>query len=133
MFEKFLLHPLLNGMLRDYLMNLKCVKWNHDILLNMKARIIEHLTSPRKFNLIIVKKIVCMLASGLSNCSSRGVARILGVDKPNIRNVLERRIQLDTMKDFFGLHGGELMFICSTWILERYSNIILDKPNQNFT
>jgi hypothetical protein len=34
-------------------------------------------------------------------------------------------------KMFFGLHGGELMFICSTWILERYSNTILDKPNHN--
>jgi hypothetical protein len=50
----------------------------------MKARITKHLTSPRKFNLIIAKKNVCMLAFGLSNGSSRGVARILGVDKPNI-------------------------------------------------
>jgi hypothetical protein len=37
MLEKLLLHPLLNGMFRDYLVDLKCVKQNHEILSNMNA------------------------------------------------------------------------------------------------
>ncbi len=41
-------------------------------------------TKLNKFDLVVVKKIVCMLASGSSNGSSRGVARILGVDKCKI-------------------------------------------------
>jgi hypothetical protein len=76
MLEKFLLHPLLNGMLLDYLVDLKCVKQNHEILSNMKARITKRLTCQRKFDLIVVKEIVCMLAFGSSNGSSRGVVRI---------------------------------------------------------
>jgi len=43
MLEKLFLHPLLNGMLPNYLMGFKYVKRNHEILSNMKARIRKHL------------------------------------------------------------------------------------------
>jgi hypothetical protein len=56
----------------------------------MKAGITKHLTSLRKFDLVVVKEIMCMLASGSSNGSNRSVARILGVDKCNIRKALGR-------------------------------------------
>jgi hypothetical protein len=88
-------------MLHDYLRDLKCVEWNHEIFSNMKVGITEHLTSPRKSNLVISKEIMYMLASNSSNGNSRGVARILGVDKRNIRKALGRQVQLDTMKDVF--------------------------------
>jgi hypothetical protein len=37
MLEIFLSHPLLNGMLPNYIVDLKCVKQNHEILSNMKV------------------------------------------------------------------------------------------------
>jgi hypothetical protein len=90
MFEFFFLHPLFNGVLPNYLGDLKCVKQNHEILSNMKVEITTHLTSPRKSDLVVAKKIMCMLTFGSSNGSSRGVARILDVDKCNIRKALGR-------------------------------------------
>jgi hypothetical protein len=99
----------------------------------MKVRITKHLTSVRKFDLV-VKEIVCMLASGSSNRSSRGVARILGVDKCNIWKALGRQIHLDTMNlCFLDYKEASLTFKCSTSILEGFGNTILDKLDHNFT
>jgi predicted metallopeptidase len=56
----------------------------------MKARIIKHLVSQKKFDLVVVKDIVCMLASRSSNGSSKGVAKVLGVDKRNIQKAMGR-------------------------------------------
>ncbi len=49
-----------------------------------------------------------MLASSSSNGSNKNVARVLGVDNHNIWNALGGRVQLDTVKDVFGLGEGEL-------------------------
>jgi hypothetical protein len=95
-------------MLPNYLVDLKHVKQNHDILSNMKAGITKHLKGQRKFNLVVAREIVCMLASSSSNGSNKDVVRVLGVDKCNIRKALGKQVQLDTMKDVFGLHEGEL-------------------------
>ncbi len=84
MLEKFLSHPLFNGMLLDYLVDLKCVKQNHEILSKMKVGITQHLKGQRKFDLVVTKKILCMLASSSSNGNNKCVARVLGVDKHNI-------------------------------------------------
>jgi hypothetical protein len=67
----------------------------------MKVGITEHLTSPRKSDLVVSKEIVCMLASGSSNGNNGRVVRILGANKHNIQKALGRRVQLDTMKDVF--------------------------------
>jgi hypothetical protein len=84
MLEQFLSHPLFNGMLPDYLVDLKCVKQNHEILSNMRVGTIEHLRGQRKFDLVVAKKIVCMLTSSSTNGSNMCVTRVLGVDKCNI-------------------------------------------------
>jgi len=55
MFEFFFLHPLLNGVLPNYLGDLKCVRQNHEILSNMKVEITTHLTGPRKSDLVVAK------------------------------------------------------------------------------
>jgi hypothetical protein len=81
---------LLNGMFRDYLVDLKCVKQNHEILSNMNAWITKHLTGPRKSNLVTIKEFVCMLEFSSSNGSNKGVVRILDVDKRNIWKALGR-------------------------------------------
>jgi hypothetical protein len=49
------------------------VKHNHDVVSNMKSSIIEHLTSQRKAQLVVVKEIICMLTSSSSIASSLGV------------------------------------------------------------
>jgi hypothetical protein len=99
--EKFISHPLLNNMLHDYCVDLQHVKLNHKVLSNMKARITKHLTGQKKFDLVVVKDIVCMLAFGSSNGSNRGVAKVLGVNKCNIWKGMGRQIQLETMKSAF--------------------------------
>jgi hypothetical protein len=50
----------------------------------MKARITKHLIGQKKFNLVVVKDIVCMLAFGSSNDNNKGVTKVLGVNKHNI-------------------------------------------------
>ncbi len=90
MLEKFIFHPLLNNVLSNYCVDLQHVKCNHKVLSNMKARITKHLVGQRKFDLIVVKDIVCMLAFGSSNGSNRGVAKVLGVNKCNIQRGMGR-------------------------------------------
>jgi len=53
----------------------------------------QHLTSPRKFELIVAREIACMLTSSSSNGSNKGVARILDVDNHNIWKALGRWVQ----------------------------------------
>lgn len=99
--EKFISHPLLNNMFFYHLVDLQCVKGNHEVLSNMKARIIEHLMGQKKSDLVVVKDIMCMLASRSSNGSNKGVAKVLDVDKSNIQKGMGRCVQLDTMKNAF--------------------------------
>jgi hypothetical protein len=88
--EKFISHPLLNNMFFDYLVDLQRVKGNHEVLSNMKARIIEHLVGQKKSDLVVVKDIMCMLASMSSNGNSKGVTKVLGVDKHTMQKGMGR-------------------------------------------
>jgi hypothetical protein len=88
--EKFLAHSLIQHMIPNFLPNLECVKQNHKVILNMKSGIAEHLIGARKSELVATKGIVCMLASSSFVVSGRVVARVLGVDKQNIRKALNR-------------------------------------------
>jgi len=53
---------------------------------------IEHLVGQKKFDLIIAKDIVCMLASGSTNSNNKVVAKVLSVDKHNVRRDMGRRL-----------------------------------------
>jgi hypothetical protein len=55
----------------------------------MKFGITSHLVGPKYIQLVATRDIVCMFASSSSIGSSRGVDKVLGVDKRNIRKVLE--------------------------------------------
>jgi hypothetical protein len=70
----------------------------------MKARITKHLVGQKKFDLVVVKDIVYMLTFGSSNGSNRGAAKVLGVNKCNIRRGMGRQMQLETMKVYSKLH-----------------------------
>lgn len=50
---------------------------------------------------MVAKDIVCMFASNSSIGSNRGVTKVLGVDKRNIRKALERQIQMDIVNNAF--------------------------------
>jgi hypothetical protein len=50
----------------------------------MQGLYIEHLVGQKKFDLILAKDIVCMLAFGSTNSSNKVVAKVLGVDKQNV-------------------------------------------------
>lgn len=67
----------------------------------MKARITKRLVGQKKFDLVVVRNIVCMLAFGSSNGSNRGVAKVLGVNKRNIWKGMWRQMQLESMKSAF--------------------------------
>jgi hypothetical protein len=99
--EKFISHPLLNNMFFYHLVDLQRVKGNHEVLSNMKIKITKHLVGQKKFDLVVVKDIVCMLTSRSSNGNSKGVAKLLGVDKGNIQKGMGRGVQLDNMKNAF--------------------------------
>jgi hypothetical protein len=101
--EKFLSHSLVQGMLPNYLLDMQHVKYSHDVVSNMKSSIIEHLANQQKSQLVVAMETICMLASSSSIASNKGVTKLLSVDKCNIRKALKKLIQLDTMKDFFGL------------------------------
>jgi len=56
----------------------------------MMARITKHLIGQKKFDLVVVKDIVCMLAFGSSNVNNKGVAKVLNVNKHKIRRGMGR-------------------------------------------
>jgi hypothetical protein len=55
----------------------------------MKYGITSHLVNPKQTQLVVAKDTICMLASGSLIANSRGVVKVLGVDKKNIRKALE--------------------------------------------
>jgi hypothetical protein len=73
----------------------------------MKARTTKHLKGQRKFDLVVAKEIVCMLASSSSNGSTRGVAKVCVWINARYKRPWGDNYNW-TPKDFFGLHGGEL-------------------------
>jgi hypothetical protein len=80
----------MKGMVPDYFNDLQYVKHNQEVLSNMKSGITHYLTSAKQFQLVVAKEVVCMLAYNASIGSSRGVVKVLEVDKQNIRRALER-------------------------------------------
>jgi hypothetical protein len=87
--EKCLSHFILQNVIHEYLTNVQSIKRNQEISNNMKFGITSHLVGPKYIQLVATRDIVCMFASSSSIGSSRGVDKVLGVDKRNIRKVLE--------------------------------------------
>jgi hypothetical protein len=106
--EKFLCHPLVKGFLPPYLEDNAFLRQSQGVLGNLKDRLIFPLVGLCQSKLVMAKDIVCTLAtsaniieSGIN--SGRGIARLLGVDKRNIKRGMERQILLDIQKDVFWL------------------------------
>jgi hypothetical protein len=92
--EKFLCHLLVKGFLPPYLEDNALLKQNQGVLGNLKDGLTSHLVGPCQSKLVMAKDIMCRLAttahtieSGIN--SGRGIARLLGVDKRNIKRGME--------------------------------------------
>jgi hypothetical protein len=99
--EKTLSHPLLQASLPDYLQDMEALKHNHLVVSNINSGMTSHFTGVRPAQSLLAKDIVCTLASSQSIGSSRGLARVLGVDRRNLRKAKVRRVLLDTQTDAF--------------------------------
>jgi hypothetical protein len=64
-----------------------------------------------------------MPTSSSFNGSSRGVVRILCVDKHNIQKALGRQVQLDTMKDVFW--NSRRRTKCSNALLQSLKDLVI--------
>jgi hypothetical protein len=81
-------HILLQGFFPDYLKDLQAVKHNQLVLGNINSGMTSHFTGVHPLHSLMAKDIVCTLASSQSLVSSRGLAKVLGVDRRNIKRPL---------------------------------------------
>lgn len=100
--EKVVSHPMWKHYLPPYLQDLGKLKHSHEIVDNLKRGLTDHLTGQRSQPLVMAKDIVCALATSQYNVTScREVARVLGVDRRNIKKGIVRREILDHFGDAF--------------------------------
>jgi hypothetical protein len=100
-FEKFITHPLVRNMIPYYLKDLDSVKHSLEIVNNFKSSVTTHLLGFRKIEFMVTEDKVCTLAFNQYVNNSRGVAKMLGLDKQNIKKTMSRRVQLNTIHNFF--------------------------------
>lgn len=122
--EKFISHPLVERMLPQYLSNLTSVKYEHKVLCNIKAGMTTHCKGAKKDERIVAKDIVCTFAAGPSMGSSRGVAKVLGVDIRNVKKGMERRLQLDLSDNAFWVNYKRATR--ATFISKEMKDVIVD-------
>lgn len=92
--------------LPPYLENIANLKQKYEIVGNLKEAITFHFVGPHQYNLVMAKDIVCTLVASsqpMRSTNGKGIAKMLGVDKRNMKRDLERRILLDTENDAFWL------------------------------
>jgi len=98
---KILGQPMLKQMVPPFLRDPAEVKLRHKILGSLKEGMQNHLLGLQKGKTVMAKNIVTTFAVVPGIGSGRGVARLLGVDRRNIKKALARRILLDTKQDAF--------------------------------
>jgi len=98
--EKVVSHDILVGSMPPYLHDTKRLKHTQQLFENLKSGLVNHLTSTRSFK-FIAKDILCKFVTSESMGSSRGTTKLLGVNRRNIRKVIDRRLALDTLGNAF--------------------------------
>jgi hypothetical protein len=71
----------LKDVVPPYLIHLRVTKLKYDVLQNMKVGIKNHMTCPKNSMLMMVKDIICTLASTQSISNKKVIAKVLGIDK----------------------------------------------------
>ena len=101
--EKVVDHPMWKNHLPSYLKDLGKLKHSQEVVDNLKGGLTDHLTGQRSQPLVMAKDIVCALATFQYNVTScREVARVLGVDRRNIKKgIVSLRESLDHSGDAF--------------------------------
>jgi len=87
-FEKLFNHTLTKEIMLDYLQNLQKMNMNPKLIDNLRSNLSSHLVSQKSSKTILAKDIICTLATSQSIGSSKEVAKILGVDKKNIKTTI---------------------------------------------
>ncbi len=134
--EKLIAHPLISSMLLTYLVDLASMKQNHEVFSSMKVGITKHLTRKQKSQIVVAKVIVCMLASSSIVSNKKGIAKVLGVDKRNIRKALNRRMQLDITNNVFwvsqkkGRQSDSLPQAMRNMVVQFWTSQTIIFPNQ---
>ncbi len=101
--EKFINLPLMKGFLPPYLQDIAILKQNQQIMVNLKG-LTSHLVGVWQSKLVLAKDIVCTLvASSKSSRNKRHIVKILGVNRWNIKKVIERHVLLDIQMVAFWL------------------------------
>ena len=98
---KFLSHPIMSKIVPPFLQDFNAIHQNHEVIQNIKADISTHLVGSKKSHLVMAKDIICTLASSQTISSSEFVAKVLEIDRQNIKKGLHKRIQEDLEKEAF--------------------------------
>jgi hypothetical protein len=97
--EKLLGNYLLKDVVPEYFQDVNRLKQRQVITINLKSSLSNHLNGQKIKPIVMAKDIVCVLASS-KTCNIGQVARVLGVDRKNIKKVVERQCIIDTNEDF---------------------------------
>jgi hypothetical protein len=87
--EKLFNHLLLKDVLPPYLQELQKVKINQNLIYSLRSSLISYLVRAKSSKITAVKDIVCTSATSQSIGNYREVAKVLQVDRRNIRWVAE--------------------------------------------
>ncbi len=82
--------------LLPYLNNLAIIKQNHEEVQNLKDGMNTNLIGPHQSKVVMVKDNMCTFASSQIVNSGKCIAKVFIVDRQNIKNVVMRKILLDT-------------------------------------
>lgn len=80
-----------------YLHDTKRLKHTQQLLENLRFGLVGHLTSTISIKFTMAKDILCIFTTFELMGSSRGAAKLMGVDRRNIRKAIDKPLALDTL------------------------------------
>jgi hypothetical protein len=99
--EKVMGLDLMGVIMPLYLCDTKRIKHNQLLINNLKFGLSSRVIRQQSSKLVMVKDIVCTFAFNQSLGNNREVAKVLEIDKRNIKKGVERFMMLDTSQNVF--------------------------------
>ncbi len=87
--------------LPPYSSDLTIIKQSHEVVQNLKDGMNTHLVGSQPFKVIMAKDIICTFASSQFINSGKGISKLFGVNRGNIKRVEESMILFYNKKDAF--------------------------------
>ncbi len=134
--HKVVSHKFIVDVLPPYLQDAKRLKQIQQLLDNFKHGLTSHGFNQWSFKLIMTKDIVYTFASFQSFVKSREVAKLLGVNKRNIKKSSERWFLLDTSSfDFWtnykrAKHSNVLFESFQQLVIDWWTSETIVSPNR---